>query len=77
MSPTPVPTLPFRHPLAQAIALAVDPPGLPYDRAVEEIARIELDAGLVRVNVHDPAGCRLLDPGEQAEQVFTAHRHQP
>ncbi len=38
-------------------------PRLAYDGSVEPVTRVELDAGLGRVNVEDPTGCGFLDVG--------------
>ena len=62
----------------EVLRLQAEPVGLPVhlaagsdQRRVEEVARVELDPRLGRVDLHDPTGRRLMHPGSQAE------RHRP
>src|SRR5579862_9420413 len=48
---------------AEAVVLVVDLAALANIRAVQEVARIELQTGLVGPDFHDAAGPRARDPG--------------
>src|ERR671920_878522 len=51
----------------QAVALAVGAAAGPDQGAVEEVARVELDAGLVGEDLQHPPAARVLEPGRQLE----------
>src|SRR5690242_1367136 len=51
----------------EAVTLAVHPATGAHQRAVEEVAGVELDARLVGVHAEHPAAGRLADPGGQRQ----------
>jgi hypothetical protein len=53
----------------ESVALAVDPTALADDGAIEEVARIELDAGRGRRHFHHPAGAGILKPEHGAQRA--------
>ena len=54
---------------AEAVGLPIGLAAGPDQRAVEEVAGVELDARLGRLDLHDPAARRLEHPGSQAERT--------
>src|SRR5215213_5561525 len=52
---------------SQAVALAVGAAAGPDQGAVEEVARVELDAGLVGEDLQYPPAARVLQPGRQLQ----------
>ncbi len=61
---------------AEGEVLLIGDAALADDGAVEEVARVELDPGLVRPDLHDPPALRLLDMSREGEHPASAPQHE-
>ena len=57
---------------AEGEVLLIGLPALADDRPVQEVAGVELDAGLVRPDLQHAAALRILDPGRQGRRSAAA-----
>src|SRR4030042_2484500 len=59
----------------ETVMFLVDLAGLSCDRAVKEISRIKLDAGLDGEDFHDSTARRLIDPGRRRNRPSSARQN--